>query len=687
MLMKKTLITLSFLSMCFLAFCFCTPDLGTDDSKIKTIIKNVRNTLTYMHYRPQIIDDNFSEDVFHMYLDKIDPSKRYFLQSDYEYFKNDIHNLDDYFNNQNLNFYHSTVDTIYKRIEEVKNYSEEILKTPFDFTIEEDLLVGEDLVEYAADKTQSKELWRKYLKYNTLLELVRLQEDSTNVKQPLKELEKQAREKVAENTSEFFRQMQKRKKDDYLTLYINSFTEKYDPHTSYYSPQDKDDFDVSISGQLEGIGARLQDKKGFATIMELVVGGPAWKDGQLEVGDQITHVKQKGKDPVNIVGMLLDEAIRHIRGKKGTEVTLTVKKKDGSIKDIKLIRDVIEQEEVFARSAVIDDNGDKYGVIYLPEFYTNFNDRNGRDPSDDITKEIIELKKENIKGLIFDLRYNGGGSLEEVVEIAGLFIPKGPIVQVRRSDGQMKVHEDKDPSVLYDGPLVIMVNELSASASEILAAAMQDYGRAVIIGSNKTFGKGTVQTFIPLDQHTFNPNEYGSLKLTIQKFYRVTGGSTQLRGVTPDIVMTDMLTYADISESRAEDALPWDQIKPVKFDRWAINFDLDAIKANSAKRLQGSAYLDLIEKGARYYQEMDKIDRYPLSLEKHKANRKLREEKSKQFDSLDQYRTRLKISSPAYELPRFENDTILRERRKNWHKDLSNDFYLEESVNVLKDIS
>ncbi len=584
MLMKKTLITLSFLSMCFLAFCFCTPDLGTDDSKIKTIIKNVRNTLTYMHYRPQIIDDNFSEDVFHMYLDKIDPSKRYFLQSDYEYFKNDIHNLDDYFNNQNLNFYHSTVDTIYKRIEEVKNYSEEILKTPFDFTIEEDLLVGEDLIEYAADKTQSKELWRKYLKYNTLLELVRLQEDSTNVKQPLKELEKQAREKVAENTSEFFRQMQKRKKDDYLTLYINSFTEKYDPHTSYYSPQDKDDFDVSISGQLEGIGARLQDKKGFATIMELVVGGPAWKDGQLEVGDQITHVKQKGKDPVNIVGMLLDEAIRHIRVKKGTEVTLTVKKKDGSIKDIKLIRDVIEQEEVFARSAVIDDNGDKYGVIYLPEFYTNFNDRNGRDPSDDITKEIIELKKENIKGLIFDLRYNGGGSLEEVVEIAGLFIPKGPIVQVRRSDGQMKVHEDKDPSVLYDGPLVIMVNELSASASEILAAAMQDYGRAVVIGSNKTFGKGTVQTFIPLDQHTFNPNEYGSLKLTIQKFYRVTGGSTQLRGVTPDIVMTDMLTYADISESRAEDALPWDQIKPVKFDRWAINFDLEAIKANSAKR-------------------------------------------------------------------------------------------------------
>lgn len=687
MLMKKTFILLSFLSMCFLAFCFCTPDLGTDDAKIKTIIKNVRNTLTYMHYRPQQIDDNFSEDVFNMYFEKIDPSKRYFLQSDYEYFKKDIHNLDDYFNNQDLAFYHSTVDTIYKRIEEVKVYSEEILKKPFDFTTDEDLLIGDDVINYAADRAEAKDLWRKYLKYNALLELMRLQEDSTNLKKPFKDLEKEAREKVAENTTEFFRQMQKRKKDEYLTHYINSFTEKYDPHTSYFSPNDKDDFDESISGQLEGIGARLQDKKGFATIMEVVIGGPAWEEGQLEVGDQITHVKQKGEEPVNIVGMLLSESIRLIKGKKGTEVTLTVKKKDGTIKDIKIIRDVIELEEVFARSAVVEDNGEKFGVIYLPEFYTNFNDRNGRDPSDDITKEIIELKKENIKGLVFDLRYNGGGSLEEVVEIAGLFIPKGPIVQVRRSDGQMKIHEDKDPAVLYDGPLVIMVNELSASASEILAAAMQDYGRAVIIGSTKTFGKGTVQTFIPLDQQTFSPDEYGALKLTIQKFYRVNGGSTQLRGVTPDIVLTDMLTYADISEGKAEDALPWDQIKAVPFDRWSPNFNLNDVKTKSANRLKGNAYLNLIEQGARYYQELDKIDRFPLSMQKYKADRDMREQKSKQFDSIDKYKSRLKIASPAYELPKMESDTIFGERRKSWHKDLSNDFYLEESINVLKDIS
>lgn len=685
--MKKTFVLLSFLSMCFLAFCFCTPSSNTDDDKIKTIIKNIRNTLTYMHYRPQVINDQFSEDVFNMYFEKIDPAKRYLLQSDYEAFKKDIHNLDDYFNNQDLKFYHATIDTLFVRFQEAKNYSDEIMKEPFDFTSDEEFLVGDGVTDYAKNKEEAKDLWRKYLKYNTLSELIRLQEDSTKMNLPIATLEKEAREKVSEDISDFFRRQLKLKKERFLTHYLNSFTEKYDPHTSYFNPQDKDDFDVNISGQLEGIGARLQDKKGYATIMEVVIGGPAWKDGQLEVGDQITHVKQKGGDQVNIVGLLLDEAIRHIRGKKGTEVTLTVKKKDGSIKDIKLVRDVIEQDEVFARSAVIEKNGEKYGVIYLPEFYTNFNDRNGRDPSDDITREINELKKENIKGLVFDIRYNGGGSLEEVVEIAGLFIPKGPIVQVRRSDGQMRVHEDRDPSVLYDGPLVIMVNELSASASEILAAAMQDYGRAVVVGSNKTFGKGTVQQFIPLDQKTFSPDEYGALKLTIQKFYRISGGSTQLRGVTPDIVMTDILTYADISEGNSDDALPWDQIKEIKFDRWPATFDLNAVKAKSEERLKNSTYLKLIDEAARYYKENDKIDRVTLNMDKYKLERKEREERAKKFDSINVYKTNLNITSPLFELERFKTDTILRERRKDWHKNMTNDFYLEESINILKDIS
>lgn len=687
MLMRKTFILLSFLSMSFLAFCFCTPPgNGFDDTKIKTIIKNVRNTLTYMHYRPQIINDDFSEEVFRNYMEKLDPNKRYLLQTDFDLFKKDQYNLDDYFNNQDLKFYHATVDTLFKRFEEVKVYSDEILKKPFDFSIDEEYPIGDDVIQYAKTKEESKDLWRKYLKYNVLIELVRLQEDSTKLDLPLADLEIEAREKVSENISDFFRRQLKLKKDKFLAVYINSFTEAYDPHTSYFSPQDKDDFDVGMSGQLEGIGAKLQDKKGYATIMELVIGGPAWKDGQLEVGDQITHVKQKGEDAVNIVGMLLDEAIRHIRGKKGTEVILTVKKKDGTTKDIKLVRDVIEYDEVFARSAIIEDQGEKYGVIYLPEFYTNFNDKNGRDPSDDITIEINELKKEGIKGLIFDLRNNGGGSLEEVVEIAGLFIPKGPIVQVRRSDGTMRVHEDIDPSVLYDGPLVVMVNELSASASEIFAAAMQDYKRAVIVGSEKTFGKGTVQTFVPLDQRTYNTEEYGALKLTIQKFYRINGGSTQLRGVTPDVTMADFLSYADISESSSETALPWDQIKSVKFDQWAYQIDYDKIKRNSTERLKNSEYLKVIDEAARYYKELDDIHSVSLNIDKFKADRKMREEKAKEFDTADTYKSRLTIEAPAHDLPKFKNDTVLKAKREDWYKNMREDFYLEESVNILNDI-
>lgn len=686
--MKRTFVILSFLSMCFLAFCFCTPaGNDNDDSKIQSIIKNVKNTLTYMHYRPRILNDDFSNEVFNSYIDKIDPNKRYLLQSDYDFFKKDYNNLDDYFNNQDLSFYHKTIDTLFIRFKEAKAYSEEILKEPFDFSTDEDFLIGEDVIQYAKNKKEAKDNWRKYLKYNALNELIRLQEDSAKMDKPFAELEKEARETVSDNISDFFRRQLQLKKDKFLTVYINSFTERYDPHTSYFSPQDKDDFDVNISGQLEGIGARLQDKKGYATIMELVIGGPAWKEGQLEVGDQIINVKQKGEEPVNIVGMLLDEAIRHIRGKKGTEVTLTVKKKDGTMKDIKLIRDVIEQDEAFARSAIIDDNGEKYGVIYLPEFYTSFSDKNGRDPSDDIAKEIAGLKEEGIKGLIFDLRYNGGGSLDEAVQIAGLFFPKGPVVQVRRSDGQMRVYEDTDPTTQYDGPMVVLVNETSASASEIFAAAMQDYKRAVIVGSNKTFGKGTVQTFVPIDQKSFNPDDMGSLKLTIQKFYRVNGGSTQLKGVTPDIVLPDMLTYSDISESNSEDALPWDQIKAARFNQWQNHYDLTQIKQKSNQRIERLAYPKLMDEAARYYKDLDKIDRVPLNIDKYKADRKMREDKAKKYDSVNIYKTRLNVESPKWELPKLKSDTILRERRKSWHKDLKNDFNIEESINILKDIS
>lgn len=688
MFKKRTLVILSFLSMCFLAFCFCTPSKVNDDAKMKTIIRNVKNTLTYMHYRPQIINDKFSEEVFNAYFESIDPSKRYFLQSDYDYFKKDYHNLDDYYNNQDMAFFNSTIDTLFQRYRDIKVFSEDILKEPFDYTIDEDFLIGSDVITYAKDKKQLKDYWRKYLKYNALNELIRLQGDSTKMNKPFAELEKEARENVEDNISDFFRVQLQLTKDKFLTKYINSFTERYDPHTNYFSPVDKDKFDVSISGQMEGIGALLQDKKGYPTIMELVVGSPAWKSGQIEVGDQIVKVKQKDGDAINIVGMVIDDVIRYIRGKKGTEVTLTLKKKDGELKDVKLIRDVIEWDEAFARSAIIEYNGEKYGIIYLPEFYTSINGNGGHDPSDDVVKEIEGLKKENIKGLIFDLRNNGGGSLDEAIQIAGLFIPKGPVVQVRRSDSQMKVYEDTDPTVQYDGPMVVLVNEASASASEIFAAAMQDYKRAIIVGSNKTFGKGTVQTFVPMNQSSFDSkDDLGSLKLTIQKFYRINGGSTQLKGVVPDIVLTDILTYSDVSESSSANALPWDQIKPVKYDMWNPAYNMTEIKRKSYERLKNSEYLNLMNQAAQYYKDLDKIDRVSLNLEKFKADRKMRESEAEKYDSISVYKTNMKVSSPQWELPKLKEDDGLKERRNSWHKSVSKDFYIKESVNILKDIS
>ncbi|WP_353098124.1 carboxy terminal-processing peptidase [Empedobacter brevis] len=689
--------------------------LDTDEEKEKLIVKNTRNTLTYLHYKPATIDDKFSENVFNKYLEYIDPSKRFLLQSDYDLFKKDYHNLDDYYKSENLKFYNSTADTIYKRIAEAEKYSMDALSKPFDFNQKENFNVDYKTSKYAKDKNEAKDLWSKYLKYNVMLEIVSMQDelkgekkDTIDTKKPLKavkdpladkdkkkitkdtpfaEVEKIAREEVKDLISDYFRRIKQTKRENYFSIYMNSFTEQYDPHTTYFSPTSKEDFDFEMSGQMEGIGAKLQDKKGYATIAELVIGGPAWKNGKLEVGDQIIKVAQgKNEEAKNIVGMILSDAIRLIRGKKGTEVLLTVKKKDGSQQTISLIRDVIEYDEVFARSSVItDEKGDKYGMIYLPEFYTPMGKEGGRYPSDDIKKEIEILKKENIKGLIFDVRNNGGGSLEEVVKISGLFIKQGPIVQVRRSDGMLKIHEDKDASIAYDGPLVVMVNELSASASEIFAAAMQDYGRAVIVGSPQTFGKGTVQTILPLDRQQ-GSDEYGAIKLTIQKFYRVNGGSTQLKGVQSDISLVDQFTYEDISEAARPEALNWDQIKPLVIAQWPTTFDLTKIKANSKARLENNAHLNLMNESFKFIKSMEETKEIPLNLTDYKAYRKTREDKIKKFEALDKYKNSFKFSMNQNDLATTKTDTVLKAKRDNWFKGMQKDFYLNEAVNVLRDI-
>ncbi|MBF1149083.1 MAG: PDZ domain-containing protein, partial [Cloacibacterium normanense] len=545
---------LFFAPLITLMFCFNAPQ--SDEEKMQTIMISVKNTLSYLHYSPKPINDAYSADVYDKYMEMIDPGKRFFLQSEVVEFSKHRTKLDDYLNRGDLTFYKLTVDKLYDRTAEIEKYSQEILSKPINFEENDELILEPKLKKYPQNQEELKNEWKKFIKYNILQEIETLnakeetqreKKDSVNrlkLKDTIKleiltpaQKQVKATEEVKDLMTSMFKRFQKRKKMDWFSVYMNAYTEVFDPHTNYFSPQDKEDFDVNFVGKVIGIGATIQENKGKIKIGTLVVGAPAWKSKQISEGDEILKVQsKKGEEPINVTGMLVDEAVRFIRGEKGTEVVLTLKKKDGTIKEVKMIREEVAIEDTFARSIIINGaNGKKYGFINLPSFNADFEDAKGRNASDDIKAELIKLKAQNVEGIILDLRNNGGGSLTEVVDIMGLFMNNGPVVQVKDGNGRVQVMRNKQNDPIWTGPLVIMQNELSASASEILAGAMKDYGRAVIVGSPNSFGKGTVQTFVELNRFLNSTDDFGSLKLTIQKFYRINGKSTQLKGVESDI--------------------------------------------------------------------------------------------------------------------------------------------------------
>ena len=445
---------------------------------------------------------------------------------------------------------------------------------------------------------------------------------------------------------------------------------------------------MSMSGKFEGIGARLQKKPEGAKIVDIISGGPVWLDGQLEVGDEILKVGQENEDPINIVGMRLDDAIKLIKGPKGTIVELTVRKIDGSMETVELTRDVVELEESFAKSANIIKEDQKFGLIDLPKFYVDFDDYTERNAATDVAKEVERLKEAGAEGLILDLRDNGGGSLKTVVEMAGLFIKDGPIVQVRSSGKGKDVYDDKDERIQWDGPLVILVNELSASASEILAAAMQDYKRAIVIGSRQTFGKGTVQNVIPLENivRSNDHGDLGAIKLTTQKFYRINGGSTQLEGVKSDVVVPDKYSYIDLGERDQANPLKWDKISPADYKAWEGYIDYDQTIANSKKRMANSTQIKLIEENAQWLKSKQDETVISLNYDTYISDEEKAKEKSKYFKSITEYDSKLSFQSLKYEEELFTKDSVLREKRDRWHKNLAKDVYVEEAVNVLQDL-
>jgi len=693
----KNKLAYALLMMLFaVASCSFTNKTFENDDKDKLLLDLITYVLEKGHYHPKDINDDFSVKVFEDFIDGLDPTKRYFLESDIKEFEQYKYQIDDQIKNTDITFFNVVYNRLMSRMKDARVIYKEVLAEPFNYNVNESIDIDYKKQFFVNSKKDLKERWRKQLKYATLGNYDSKiskgdSADNAAAKKAInpKDAEKESRADTEKTLDEFFDFVAELDRKDWFVQYINTIVEEFDPHTFYFAPDEKEKFDTRMSGKFEGIGARLQKKQEGVKIVEIISGGPVWRDKQIEVGDEILKVGQDGATPVSIIEMRLDDAIKLIKGPKGTVVDLTMRKVDGTIEVISITRDVVEIEETFAKSANVIKGNQKFGIINLPQFYVSFDDYEGeRNAASDVAKEVERLKEEGAEGLILDLRDNGGGSLKTVVEMAGLFIKNGPIVQVRSNDNEREVHDDIDDRIQWDGPLVILVNELSASASEILAAAMQDYKRAVVIGSKQTFGKGTVQNVIPLDR-IVRSNEHGDLgaiKLTTQKFYRINGGSTQLEGVKSDIVVPDKYSYIDLGERDQQNPLAWDKISPAEYTPWDGYIDYEGTIVNSKKRMAANPQIKLIEENAKWLKEQQDETVVSLNFNDYKSDEAKNLEKSKYFKTLSAYDSKLTFQSLKYEESLFTQDSILREKRNRWHEDLAKDVYVEEAVNVLQDL-
>ena len=648
------------------------------------------------HYSPQVMDDAFSRRVFDRYLSELDPEKNIFLKSDIESLRIYENKIDDELTGAPILFFKAAGNLFTKRVQEVEQLYQSILERPFVFTAAEEVLLDPDQLSFPQDLKEREIRWRNKLKYMALeryaegldLNKKSSEKDSKSNKSD-NQIEKEAREKVGKIMARTFdRFRNKFNEDDKFNLFVNTITTTMDPHTEFMPPVDKRYFDEEMSGQFFGIGATLQYDEGNIKITSVVAGSPAYKSGQIQAGDIILKVGQAAEEPVDLTGFMTTDAVKLIRGKKDTEVRLTIRKIDGTIKVVSLIRDRIVQDEGYARSAIINEGGRKIGYIFLPDFYADFDNPNGRRCFTDVANELTKLKAEGISGLVFDLRNNGGGSLYDVVQMAGLFIAEGPIVQVKDRDRPPTILKDKDRAVHYDGPLVVLVNEFSASASEIFAAAIQDYGRGIIMGSSSTFGKGTVQRNIGLDpQYGFSSTnaELGTVKLTLQKFYRVNGGSTQLKGVTPDVIIPDNMEYLKFREKDTKEALPWDQIAKTPYITWTPAYQKDSVIALARKRISGDTLFRLIHNTASFLSKQnEKV--VNLQLDAFKKSQEQISIAVKRLDSLQQGRASLQVNALQGEENRWSNDKPKQERFERWLKGVGKDIYVEQGVRTMHDM-
>ena len=717
---KKFLPVLLLLTVGSLFVAFQTQGRGGDNPKTKNekILRNVGLLLEQGHYSPKNINDSFSKQVLNRFVKDLDADKSIFLQTDIDSFAKYNNRIDDEIHGAKLESFYAINDSYTRRLNQASKYFADLLSKPFDYTKDENVLLDGDKLSYPKTEADKKEVWRKRLKYMVLSKYADMLDDreaNKDKKQtavaadslgtigkaaPKKfvykadsTLEREARGMIKKQIDRYFTTLKTHNTNDELfSVFVNAITGEMDPHSSYFAPVDSRGFNEMMSGKFYGIGAQLKEDESKIKIASLITGMPAWKSGEIGVNDEVIKIGQGNAEPVDVTGYAVTDAVKLIRGSEaGTEVRLTVRKPDGSIKIVSLKRGEIKLDDTFAKSAIIKGEH-KIGYIYLPEFYMDFEKPNGAKCSEDVAKEIVKLKAENVEGIVIDLRGNGGGSLPEVVKMAGLFIEDGPICQVRgRDEKQPYLWKDRDKSILYSGPLTVMVDEGSASASEIFAAAIQDYKRGIIIGSSSTYGKGTVQRTIPLNPEAENPalaktsEDLGTVKLTLQKFYRINGGATQLKGVTPDVVIPDRYEFFKSREKDNDAALSWDEIGKAEYHPWVSTYSTNAVINAANQQVNTSPTFKNMKQQVEWIDKKNDKE-VSLNLVKYKADLQQMKVAYKQLDSLYKLPKELNVLNSPSDTIGFGADKDKRERNKQFLNRIKGDVYIDETVKVMNNM-
>ncbi len=691
---------MKFLSTLFFLFLTST-SYGANASYSKELILGniLKGTLEGMHLSSKKIDDDLSQKAFKLYIERVDYGKQFLIKSDIQELEKFRNEFDDQLSSGKLKVVSKTEEIFKSRLKEVEGYVKKILEKGFDLKKKETLETDPEKREFQENAKGLQELWAKLLKYDVLGRYADLQEEQeTEKKEKSKKKKKftpksenklvaEAIEKTKKSYKRIFKRLKKERHEDYTERFYNSLTRVFDPHTHYLPPDDKEDFDIDISGKLEGIGAVLREEDSYIIVERIVPGSASWKQKELKAGDKILMVGEGKKDPVDIVNMPLRDAVKLIRGKKGTTVKLTVKKPSGDTSVIPIIRDVVQIAESYVKGSILEHKklDKKVGYIKVPKFYRDFNDPAGRNCTDDVRKELVKFNEKNVDGVILDLRNNGGGALDDARMMSGLFLGKGPIVQVKASSGAVEVLKSTDPNVVFTKPVIVLINKLSASASEIVAAALQDYKRALVVGGEFSHGKGTVQAVIDLDAYlspmakSYSP--LGALKITIQKFYRVNGSSTQYKGVTPDVILPDPYSYLETGEKYLDYSLPWAKVNSVPFTEWnKFTFNSEKLNELSQKRIKENKKFQKIDESNQWYAKRKKETVKILTLNDYTTERK-KVKKEIEGHKIDEEIEDIIIT----EFKKAKTD-VEKEKSKEYKKELSSDPMIEESLFIMQDM-